>query len=84
MHSLLKTSERAAINYWKLEAIDSIRLSGNSKLAEVECMKIIDILLDDTELKDIYHYDNGFFKETRPQKNEHKRELLLHAVNQSK
>ena len=58
IYSLQKIAERSANNYWKLEAIDSIMMSDTSNLAEVDYMKIIDILLDDVEIKDIYLRNN--------------------------
>lgn len=54
IYSLQKIAERTTSNYWKLEAIDSILMSENSNLAEIDYMKIIDVLLDDVEIKDIY------------------------------
>jgi hypothetical protein len=44
---LQKMAERTVSSYWKLEAIDRIRSSGNSNLAEVDYLKLIDILLND-------------------------------------
>ena len=54
IHSLQKIAERTANNYWKFEVIDSIRMSDNSNLAQIDYMNIVDILLDDIEIKDIY------------------------------
>jgi hypothetical protein len=50
---LQKIAERTADSYWKLDAVDSIR-SGNSNFADTDHLKIIDVLLDDAEIKDIY------------------------------
>lgn len=55
---LQKMAERTVSSYWKLEAIDRIRSSGNSNLAEVDYLKLIDILLNDVEIKDIYLQEN--------------------------
>ena len=77
IYSLQKIAERTAGNYWKLEAIDSIRMSDNSNLAEVDYMKIIDILLDDVEIKDIYLHGDIFSDNNKPQENDHKREVML-------
>jgi DNA-binding Lrp family transcriptional regulator len=79
IYSLQKIAERTASNYWKLEAIDSIRMSDNSNLAEVDYMKIIDILLDDVEIKDIYLHGDIFDK-NKPQEKDHKREVMLSAA----
>ncbi len=81
IHSLQKITERAASSYWRLEAIDSIRMSDNSHLAEVDLMKIIDILLDDVEIKDIYLHDDTFSERSKPQEKDRKQELLLNAIN---
>ena len=51
-------AERTVSSYWKLEAIDRIRSSGNSNLAEVDYLRLIDILLNDVEIKDIYLREN--------------------------
>jgi hypothetical protein len=77
IYSLQKIAERTASNYWKLEAIDSIRMSDNSNLAEVDYMKIIDILLDDVEIKDIYLHGDIFSDNNKPQEKDHKREVML-------
>ena len=76
IYSLQKIAERTASNYWKLEAIDSIRMSDNSNLAEVDYMKFIDILLDDVEIKDIYLHGD-IFDNNKPQEKDHKREVML-------
>ena len=80
IRSLQITAERTARNYWKLEAIDSIRMSDNSNLAEVECMKIIDVLLDDVEIKDIYLHGNMLFRNS-PQEKSRRQEVLLNTIN---
>jgi predicted transcriptional regulator len=81
IHSLQKIAEKAASSYWKLEAIDSIRMSDNSHLAEIDLMKIVDILLDDVEIKDIYLHDDTFSDIRTPQENDRKQELLISALN---
>ena len=80
IYSLQKIAERTASNYWKLEAIDSLRMSDNSNLAEVDYMKIIDILLDDVEIKDIYLHGDIFSDKNKPQEKDHKREVMLNAA----
>ena len=81
IHSLQKIAEKAASSYWKLEAIDSIRMSDNSHLAELDLMKIVDILLDDVEIKDIYLHDDTISNIRKPQENDRKQELLISAIN---
>ena len=80
IHSLQKIAERTANNYWKFEAIDSIRMSDNSNLAQIDYMKIVDILLDDVEIKDIYLHGDIISNKIRPQENDRRRELLLNTV----
>lgn len=77
IYSLQKIAERTASNYWKLEAIDSIRMSDNSNLAEVDYMKIIDILLDDVEIKDIYLHGDISSNKSKPLESDHNRKLML-------
>lgn len=80
IHSLQKIAERTVNNYWKFEAIDSIRMSDNSNLAQIDYMKIVDILLDDVEIKDIYLHDDIISNKIRPQENDRRRELLMNTV----
>jgi predicted transcriptional regulator len=77
IQSLQKIAERTASNYWKLEAIDSIRMSENSNLAEVDYMKIIDILLDDVEIKDIYLHGDILSHKSNPLENNRRQDLVL-------
>lgn len=77
IYSLQKIAERTASNYWKLEAIDSIKMSDNSNLADVDYMKIIDILLDDVEIKDIYLHGDIVSNRSKPVENDRKRHLML-------
>lgn len=70
IYSLQRIAERTASNYWKLEAIDSIRMSDNSNLADVDYMKIVDILLDDVEIRDIYLHRDVLSHESKPNENE--------------
>ena len=53
-----RVAERTSQIHWKLEAIDNIKMSDKSNLAEIDYMKIIDLLLDDIEIKDIYLRNN--------------------------
>jgi predicted transcriptional regulator len=71
IYSLQKIVERAAHNYWKLEAIDAIIMSDNSNLADVEYMKIIDILLDDVGIKDIFLHGHTLSNKSKPREKEH-------------
>ncbi|MGB7635530.1 MAG: hypothetical protein WBL68_17560 [Nitrososphaeraceae archaeon] len=80
IHSLQIIAERTANNYWKFEAIDSIRMSDNSNLAQIDYMKIVDILLDDVEIKDIYLHGGIISNKIRPQENDRRRELLMNTV----
>ena len=80
IHSLQKIAERTANNYWKFEAIDSIRMSDNSNLAQIAYMNIVDILLDDIEIKDIYLHGDIISNKIRPQENDRRRELLMNTV----
>lgn len=77
IYSLQKIAERTASNYWKLEAIDSILMSENSNLAEVDYMKIIDILLDDVEIKDIYLHGDIVSNKGKTTENNSKQHLTL-------
>jgi hypothetical protein len=52
-------------------------MSDNSKLAEADRMKIIDILLDDVEIKEIYLHQDIFSNGSRSQENDREYELLL-------
>jgi predicted transcriptional regulator len=54
IYSLYKIAEKASRIYWKLDAIDNIKTSENSHLAELDYMKIIDILLRDVEIKEFF------------------------------
>jgi predicted transcriptional regulator len=56
--NLQKVAERTSQIHWKLEAIDNIKMSDKSIIAELDYLKIIDILLDDIEIKDIYLRNN--------------------------
>jgi predicted transcriptional regulator len=52
--SLYKIAEKASRIFWKLDAIDNIKTSEKSHLAELDYMKIIDILLQDVEIKEFF------------------------------
>ena len=56
--NLQKVAERTSQIHWKLEAIDNIKMSDRSIIAEIDYLKIIDLLLDDIEIKDIYLRNN--------------------------
>ena len=55
-------------------------MSDNSNLAQIDYMKIVDILLDDVEIKDIYLHGDIISNKIRPQENDRRRELLLNTV----
>ena len=52
--SLYKIAEKASRIIWKLDAIDNIKTSDDSHLAELDYRKIIDILLRDVEIKEFF------------------------------
>jgi predicted transcriptional regulator len=54
-HISLATMENAVNNYWKLKAIESLRMSKDIPAAE--CKKIIDRFIDNPEIKDIFARD---------------------------
>jgi predicted transcriptional regulator len=56
--NLQRVAERTSQIHWKLEAIDNIKMSDKSNIAEIDYLKIIDILLDDIEIRDIYLRNN--------------------------
>jgi hypothetical protein len=80
IHSLQKIAEMIANNYRKFEVIDSIRMSDNSNLAQIAYMNIVDILLDDIEIKDIFLHGDIISNKIRPQENDRRRELLMNTV----
>ena len=53
IHSTLKIAEKATERHWKLQALDMMNLSASRDSQGVEYTKIIDILLDDIEIKEI-------------------------------
>ena len=67
--SLYKIAEKASGIYWKLEAIDNIKMSDKSHLAEFDYMKIIDILLNDVEIKEIFLHGEEYLVKDRLQDN---------------
>jgi predicted transcriptional regulator len=52
--SLYKIAEKASKIYWKLNVIDNIRMSEKSYLAEIDYMKIVDVLLNEIETRERY------------------------------
>jgi predicted transcriptional regulator len=50
--SLYKIAEKASKIYWKLNVIDNIRMSEKSYLAEIDYMKIVDVLLNEIETRE--------------------------------
>ena len=56
--NLQRVAERTSQIHWKLEAIDNIKMSDKSIIAEIDYLKIIDILLDDIEIKYMYLRNN--------------------------
>ena len=55
-------------------------MSDNSNLAQIAYMNIVDILLDDVEIKDIYLQGGIISNKIRPQENDRRRELLMNTV----
>lgn len=53
IYSLLKIAEKATERHWKLQALDMMNLSANENSLGADYLKIIDILLDDNEVKEI-------------------------------
>jgi predicted transcriptional regulator len=56
-HISLAAIENAVNNYWKLQAIESLRKSKD--LPAAECKKIIDRFIDNPEIKDIFVRDGN-------------------------
>lgn len=56
-HISLAAMENAVNNYWKLKAIESLRMSKDIPAAE--CKKIIDRFIDNPEIKDIFVRDDN-------------------------
>src|SRR5918912_1157791 len=56
-HIALAAMENAVNNYWKLKAIESLRLSKD--LPAAECKNIIDRFIDNPEIKDIFVRDGN-------------------------
>ena len=53
VYNTQETIEKAADQYWKLKAIDSIRASGNGVLPQEQLHTIIDKLITNQEIKNI-------------------------------
>jgi predicted transcriptional regulator len=51
--SILKIAEKATERHWKLQALDMMNLSAKRDFQGVDYTKIVDILLDDIEIKEI-------------------------------
>jgi hypothetical protein len=58
----LAAMENAVNNYWKLKAIESLRMSKN--LPAAECKKIIDTFIDNQQIKDILVRDDNISDST--------------------
>ena len=56
-HISLAAMENAVNNYWKLKAIESLRMSKDIPAAE--CKKIIDRFIDNPKIKDIFVRDDN-------------------------
>ena len=63
--SLNKIADKASRTYWKFDAIDKIKMSDRSHLAELDYMKIIDILLNDIEVKEIILHGEEYLAKNR-------------------
>jgi predicted transcriptional regulator len=57
--SMILKMETATEYYWKLKAIDSILLSANTAVPEQESHKILDMLIDDHQIKDLFIANNN-------------------------
>ena len=57
--SMILKMETAIEYYWKLKAIDSILLSANTAVPEQESHKILDMLIDDHQIKDLFIANNN-------------------------
>jgi predicted transcriptional regulator len=57
--SMILKMETAIEYYWKLKAIDSILLSANTAVPEQESHKILDVLIDDHQIKDLFIANNN-------------------------
>ncbi len=57
--SMILKMETAIEYYWKLKAIDSILLSANTAVPEQESHKILDMLIDDHQIKDLFVANNN-------------------------
>lgn len=57
--SMILKMETAIEYYWKLKAIDSILLSANTAAPEQESHKILDMLIDDHQIKDLFIANNN-------------------------
>ena len=60
--SMILKMETAIEYYWKLKAIDSILLSANTAVPEQESHKILDMLIDDHQIKDLFIANNNSHK----------------------
>ena len=60
--SMILKMETAIEYYWKLKAIDSILLSANTAVPEQENHKILDMLIDDHQIKDLFIANNNSHK----------------------
>jgi predicted transcriptional regulator len=57
--SMILKMETAIEYYWKLKAIDSILMSANTAVPEQESQKILDMLIDDQQIKDLFVTNNN-------------------------
>ena len=64
---LNKIADKSSRTYLKFDAIDKIKMSDKSHLAEADYMKIIDVLLNDVELKEIFLHGDEYLVKNRLQ-----------------
>ena len=72
--------ENTINNYWKLMAIDAIEMSKD--VAAEERKKMIDIFIDDLEIRDVLVSNNSRFEFTRPCAAESLQQKQIHQLKQ--
>jgi hypothetical protein len=61
--SLYKIAEKTSKIYWKLDAIDNIKMSERSHLAEIDYMKIVGVLLNEIDIREISLHGGGKYNQ---------------------
>ena len=80
-YAALTIIENATSSYWNLKAIDSLEMSND--ISAEEHKKLIDIFVDDQEIKDALVSYNSNFKSTRPCAAELLQQKQTHQLRQS-